>query len=156
MTPALYPCLSYWLLHIALPLTQADMHMCRSTCPHQQCHAGCACGHSMYACMLTATLAAECSAMLSGGPFCGVYTCVLHKAGLHICWHLYWHCLQVVQGMLLTRPGFEERVRGIGNMQEMLKWLPSDLFRTCLARVQLHDPQALAANLPCLVLHIMY
>ena len=42
---------------------------------------------------------------------------------------------QVVQGMLLTRPGFEERVKGSSNMQEMLKWLPSDLFRTSLARV---------------------
>ncbi|KAL3152495.1 hypothetical protein ABBQ32_001530 [Trebouxia sp. C0010 RCD-2024] len=41
----------------------------------------------------------------------------------------------VVQGMLLTRPGFEERVKGSSNMQEMLKWLPSDLFRTSLARV---------------------
>ena len=44
---------------------------------------------------------------------------------------------QVVQGMLLTRPGFEERVKGTSNMQEMLKWLPSDMFRTCLARVSL-------------------
>ncbi|KAL0023872.1 hypothetical protein WJX79_002364 [Trebouxia sp. C0005] len=43
--------------------------------------------------------------------------------------------VQVVQGMLMTRPGFEERVKGTSNMQEMLKWLPSDLFRTCLARV---------------------
>lgn len=50
---------------------------------------------------------------------------------------------QVVHGMLLTRPGFEERVKGSSNMQEMLKWLPSDLFRTCLARVSMeagHNP----------------
>ena len=39
--------------------------------------------------------------------------------------------------MLMTRPGFEERVKGTSNTQEMLKWLPSDLFRTCLARVRM-------------------
>lgn len=49
--------------------------------------------------------------------------------------HNHWVMLQVVQGMLLTRSGFEERVKATSNMQEMLKWLPSDLFRTCLARV---------------------
>lgn len=43
--------------------------------------------------------------------------------------------------MLLTRPGFEERVKGSSNMQEMLKWLPSDLFRTCLARVSIEAGQ---------------
>ena len=43
--------------------------------------------------------------------------------------------MQVVQGMLLTRPGYEDRIKTTTNMQEMLKWLPSDLFRTCLARV---------------------
>lgn len=50
---------------------------------------------------------------------------------------------QVVQGMLLTRPGFEERVKGSSNMQEMLKWLPSDLFRTSLARVSTHAERRL-------------
>ena len=49
--------------------------------------------------------------------------------------------VQVVQGMLLTRPGFEERVKANTNMQDMLKWLPSDLFRTCLARVGCRTPQ---------------
>ena len=46
--------------------------------------------------------------------------------------------------MLLTRPGFEDRVKGSSNMQEMLKWLPSDLFRTSLARVSEYGRQATA------------
>eukprot|EP00891_Asterochloris_glomerata_P005698 jgi/Astpho2/5698/fgenesh1_pg.00079_%23_105_t len=43
--------------------------------------------------------------------------------------------LQVVRGIMMTRPGFEDRAKGSANLQEILKWLPSDLFRTCLARV---------------------
>ena len=39
---------------------------------------------------------------------------------------------------MMTRPGFEERAKGSANLQEILKWLPSDLFRTCLARVCTH------------------
>ena len=71
-------------------------------------------------------------------PFCILLVCMVlrshsgawfpHPKGLAF--------VQVVQGMLMTRPGFEERVKGTSNMQEMLKWLPSDLFRTCLARVR--------------------
>ena len=53
--------------------------------------------------------------------------------------------VQVVQGMLMTRPGFEERVKGTSNMQEMLKWLPSDLFRTCLARVRMLNSVSLCS-----------
>ena len=40
--------------------------------------------------------------------------------------------------MVLTRPspGLEERVKGSQALQELVKWLPPDLFRTCLTRVR--------------------
>lgn len=89
----------------------------------------------------------------------------------HWVWFLAWTIMlascaasvwpQVVQGMLLTRPGFEERVKGSSNMQEMLKWLPSDLFRTSLARVRADAERQLLAvreadafcNAGCSVIH---
>ncbi|KAL4422269.1 hypothetical protein ABPG75_008466 [Micractinium tetrahymenae] len=48
---------------------------------------------------------------------------------------------KVVRGVLLTRPGFEEKAAMAANLQELVRFLPSDLFRTCLARVLmvLHD-----------------
>lgn len=49
--------------------------------------------------------------------------------------------LAVVKGVIMTRSGFEERTKATANLQEIVKWLPSDLFRTCLARVR---PPALA------------
>ena len=39
----------------------------------------------------------------------------------------------MVRGIILTRPGFEERAKSTANLQELIKWLPSDLFRTALA-----------------------
>lgn len=44
--------------------------------------------------------------------------------------------MQVVKGIVLTRPGFEDKVKGSAHLQEIMKWLPSDLFRTCFARVR--------------------
>ena len=42
--------------------------------------------------------------------------------------------LKVVRGVLLTRPGMEEKAGAAGTLQELVRCLPSDLFRTCLAR----------------------
>ena len=46
-------------------------------------------------------------------------------------------CCQVVRGVVLTRPtpGLEERVKSTQLLQELVKWLPPDLFLTCLSRV---------------------
>ena len=42
--------------------------------------------------------------------------------------------------MVLTRPtpGLEERAQSTQLLQELVKWLPPDLFLTCLSRVS--DP----------------
>ena len=51
---------------------------------------------------------------------------------------------QVVRGVVLTRPtpGLEERVKSTQLLQELVKWLPPDLFLTCLSRVSAYllDP----------------
>jgi hypothetical protein len=41
----------------------------------------------------------------------------------------------VVRSVVLTRPGLEDRARPGMTLQEMVRGVPSDLFRTCLARV---------------------
>ena len=43
--------------------------------------------------------------------------------------------MSVVRGVMLTRPGFEERLKTGSTLQELVKWLPPDLFRICLAQV---------------------
>lgn len=43
--------------------------------------------------------------------------------------------MAVVRGVLLTRPGFEDRLKASSTLQELVKWLPPDLFRVCLAQV---------------------
>ena len=45
--------------------------------------------------------------------------------------------LKVVRGVVLMRPtsGLEDRVKSTQLLQELVKWLPPDLFRTCLSRV---------------------
>lgn len=43
--------------------------------------------------------------------------------------------LKTLRGVLMTRAGLEGRVRGAGILHELIKLLPADLFRTCLARV---------------------
>ena len=47
--------------------------------------------------------------------------------------------LKVVRGVVLMRPtaGLEERAKSTQLLQELVKWLPPDLFRTCLSRVRL-------------------
>ena len=42
--------------------------------------------------------------------------------------------MAVVRGVLLTRPGFEERLSASTTLQELIKWLPPDLFRLCLSQ----------------------
>lgn len=46
--------------------------------------------------------------------------------------------LKVVRGVVLTRPTprLEERVKSSQLLQELVKWVPPDLFRTCLTRVR--------------------
>ncbi|KAK9817254.1 hypothetical protein WJX72_011915 [[Myrmecia] bisecta] len=63
-----------------------------------------------------------------GGEVTTCFTNVVNTSGL-----------QVVRGIILTRPGFEERAKSTTNLQELVKWLPSDLFRTALARVLMHE-----------------
>jgi len=43
--------------------------------------------------------------------------------------------LKVVRGIILTRAGLEERARSHTILQEIVKCLPPDLYRQCLARV---------------------
>lgn len=43
--------------------------------------------------------------------------------------------MKVVRGVVLTRSGLEERVRNTTILQEILKWLPADLYRQCLSKV---------------------
>lgn len=42
---------------------------------------------------------------------------------------------RVVRGVLLTRSGCEARARSAGGLQDLVRLLPSDLFRTALARL---------------------
>ena len=53
--------------------------------------------------------------------------------------------LKVVRGVVLMRPtpGLEERAKSTQLLQELVKWLPPDLFRTCLSRV------CMACTRPC-------
>ena len=44
-------------------------------------------------------------------------------------------CQKVIRGVVLTRQGLEGRARSTSMMPELVKLLPPDLFRTCLARV---------------------
>lgn len=44
-------------------------------------------------------------------------------------------CHKVIRGVILTRQGLEGKARSTSMMQELVKLLPPDLFRTCLARV---------------------
>ena len=46
--------------------------------------------------------------------------------------------LKAARGVVLTRPtpGLEERVKAAPALPELVKWLPPDLFRTCLTRVR--------------------
>lgn len=50
--------------------------------------------------------------------------------------------LKVARGVVLTRPtpGLEERVKSTQLLQELVKWVPADLFRTCLSRVRSQTP----------------
>jgi hypothetical protein len=43
---------------------------------------------------------------------------------------------QMVRSVLLARPGLEARARPGAPLQEMVRGIPSDLYRTCLARVR--------------------
>ena len=45
-------------------------------------------------------------------------------------------CHKVIRGVILTRQGLEAKARSTSMMQELVKLLPPDLFRTCLARVR--------------------
>ena len=43
---------------------------------------------------------------------------------------------RVIRGVILTRQGLESKARSTSMVQELVKLLPPDLFRTCLARVR--------------------
>lgn len=43
---------------------------------------------------------------------------------------------RVIRGVILTRQGLEGKARSTSMVQELVKLLPPDLFRTCLARVR--------------------
>lgn len=43
---------------------------------------------------------------------------------------------QVVRSVILTRTGLEESARAGVPVQDMVRGVPADLFRTCLARVR--------------------
>ena len=43
---------------------------------------------------------------------------------------------KVVRSVILTRPGLEDRAHASLPVQDMVRGLPADLFRTCLARVR--------------------
>ena len=49
--------------------------------------------------------------------------------------------LKTVRSILIARAGLEGRVKGAGILQELIKLLPADLFRVCLARVGACLPQ---------------
>ena len=44
-------------------------------------------------------------------------------------------CHKAVRGVVLSRQGLEGRARSTSMMHELVKLLPSDLFRTCLNKV---------------------
>ncbi|BDA40427.1 Syndetin [Coccomyxa sp. Obi] len=56
--------------------------------------------------------------------------------------------LKVARGVVLTRPtpGLEERVKSTQLLQELVKWVPADLFRTCLTRVLMVVFEILASH----------
>ena len=57
--------------------------------------------------------------------------------------------LKTLRSILLTRPGLEGRAKGAGILQELIKLLPADLFRVCLAKVH-HNLDPLSARYcPC-------
>ena len=43
---------------------------------------------------------------------------------------------KVIRGVILTRQGLESKARNTSMVQDLVKLLPPDLFRTCLARVR--------------------
>ena len=45
-------------------------------------------------------------------------------------------CHKAVRGVVLSRQGLEGRARSTSMMHELVKLLPSDLFRTCLNKVR--------------------
>lgn len=46
---------------------------------------------------------------------------------------------KVIRGVILTRQGLESKARNTSMVQDLVKLLPPDLFRTCLARVSTSD-----------------
>ena len=44
--------------------------------------------------------------------------------------------LKVTRGVIATRRGYEELAASVISLQDAVKLLPSELFRTCLARVR--------------------
>ncbi len=48
--------------------------------------------------------------------------------------------LKTLRSVLVTRAGLEGRVKGAGILHELIKLLPADLFRVCLARVRPPPP----------------
>ena len=53
---------------------------------------------------------------------------------------------QVVRSVILTRPGLEESARSGAPVQDMVRGVPADLFRTCLARVRAYNSFHLAMH----------
>lgn len=45
--------------------------------------------------------------------------------------------LKVTRGVIAARRGFEELAANVVSLQEAIKLLPSELFRTCLAKVRM-------------------
>ena len=45
-------------------------------------------------------------------------------------------CAQTVRSVLLTQPALAQRALSGASMQELTRGIPSDLFRTCLARAR--------------------
>ena len=52
---------------------------------------------------------------------------------------------RVIRGVILTRQGLESKARSTSMVQELVKLLPPDLFRTCLARVRACPHNSFAA-----------
>ena len=45
--------------------------------------------------------------------------------------------LKVTRGVIAARRGYEELAANVVSLQEAIKLLPSELFRTCLAKVRM-------------------
>ena len=59
--------------------------------------------------------------------------------------------LKVTRGVIAARRGFEELAANVVSLQEAIKLLPSELFRTCLAKVCLVDFISYSACIaPCM------